>query len=505
MKKSLSLILAMLMLASTVALTACSETGADNSDTGEITQQTETPSAEGDAEAEAETEPEDTRASIADDLPERDFEGRNFTVLGTDESNYGAYIVSEELTGEVVNDAVYARNLAIEERFNAKIARNSAGTAADAYTTASTMIKTAAQAGDTESFHLVSYHVVEAGGIAVQGYLMNWYDIPYINFEKPWWSDSTVEDLSMNEHCFLAVGDAAVSSISQTYCVIYDKDAVKNYDLDDVYTTVRDGKWTVDYLNDICTIVTLDVDGDGQMTEADYYGLSSSPYSNVNTYLWAFDNQIFTKNSEGVLEFSYYNERLVNIFDKVYALFKETNGVWAPVQSDHFVGINQFKNYGSLFTNALLSFTTTYLADYEHEYGIIPYPKFDEAQAEYKTMVDGNHEAMGIAKNAVDLEFIGIMTEVMCAEAYKQIIPAYYDVCLKQRYASSPEDAEMIELCVDSRVFDLGYVYDNWKGVSFYMESLINAGNKDITSHYQKNEKAVTKYYDRVIEMFYED
>ena len=503
MKKTLSLILAMLMLASATTLTACSDAGTDNTDTSDPTAQTASPSAE--EETEAETDAADARAAVPDDLPEKDFDGRTFYVLGTDESNYGAYIAVEELNGEVVNDAVYSRNLAIEERFNAKVGRNSAGTAADAYTTASTMIKTAAQAGDTDSFHLVSYHVVEAGGVAVQGYFMNWYDIPYINFEKPWWSDSTVNDLSMNNHCFLAVGDAAVSSISQTYCVIFDKDAAKNYAIEDVYGTVREGKWTVDYINNICTTVTLDVDGDGQMTEADYYGLSSSPYSNVNTYLWAFDNQIFTKNEEGVLELSYYNERLVRIFEEVYALFKETNGVWAPVGNGHFVGIDQFRNYGSLFTNALLSFTTTYLADYEHEYGIIPYPKLDEAQARYKTMVDGNHEAMAIAKNAVDLEFIGVMTEVMCAEAYKQIVPAYYDVCLKQRYASSPDDAEMIELCVDSRVFDLGYVYDNWKGVSFYMESLINAGNKDITSHYQKNEKAASKYYQKVVDMFYED
>jgi hypothetical protein len=112
---------------------------------------------------------------------------------------------------------------------------------------------------------------------------------------------------------------------------------------------------------------------------------------------------------------------------------------------------------------------------------------------------------MAIAKNAVDLDFIGVLTEAMCAGAYKEIVPAYYDVALKQRYASSPDDAEMIELCVDSRVFDLGYVYDNWKGVSFYMESLINAGNKDITSHYKKNEKAASKYYQRVVDMFYDE
>ncbi len=499
MKKTLSLILAMLMLASAAALTACSDAGTDNTDTSDPNAQTASPSAE--EETEAETDAADARAAVPDDLPEKNFDGRNFIVLGSDDEHFGEYIVAEELNGEVVNDAVFARNLTIEERFNAKVGRYAPSTS---YGDTSTAIRNAVSAGDSETFHLVSYHVVEAGGIAVQGYLMNWYELPYINFDKPWWSDSTVDDLSMNNHCFLAVGDAAVSSISQTYCVIYDKEAAVTYGIEDVYSVVREGKWTADHLMGICEQVAVDMDGNGSWDSADYYGLSSNLLSNVNTYLWSFDNQIFTKNEEGVLEFSYFNEHLVNIFDKVYYMFNETGGVYASNES-HTYGIEQFKNYGSIFTNALISFTTVHLADFEHEYGIIPYPKYDETQSEYKTMVDGNHEAMGIAKSAVDLEFIGILTEIMCAEAYKQILPAYYDVALKQRYASSPEDAEMIELCVASRVFDLGYVYDNWKGVSFYMQTLIPAGNKDIASHFAKNEKAATKYYSKVTDMFYEE
>ena len=499
MKKQLSLILAMLMLASAVALTACSDAGTDNTDTAETTGTADTPSAE--EETAAETDAADARAAIPDDLPEKDFEGRNFIILGS-EPNCTPYIVVEELNGEIVNDAVYSRNLTIEERYNATISHFIPGATGADYGVTSTTVRNAVTAGDSDSFHLISYHVVEAGSIAVQGYLMNWYDIPYINFEKPWWSDSTVDDLSMNNHCFLAVGDAALTSVASTYCNIYDKDAAKDFGIEGIYETVRDGKWTVDYQTEIVKRVSSDTNGDGQMTADDYYGLSSSPYSPLNTYLWAFDNQVFVKNEEGILEFNYYNERLVGIFEKVYTLFKETNGVWAPTGQGHGVGNDQFMNYGSLFVNTTISFAIS-LADFEHEYGIIPYPKYDEAQAEYKTMVDGGHEAMGIALCAADLDYIGIMTEVMCAESYKQVLPAYYDVALKQRYASSPEDAEMIELCVASRVFDLGYVYDNWKGVSFYMESLINAGNKDITSHYKSKEKAATKYYEKVTAIFF--
>ena len=118
-------------------------------------------------------------------------------------------------------------------------------------------------------------------------------------------------------------------------------------------------------------------------------------------------------------------------------------------------------------------------------------------------MVDGNHEAMSVLVTEPDLEFIGTMCEVLCAESYKQVMPAYFDVCLKQRYASSPEDAEMMDLCVNARVFDLGYVYDNWNGASFWFQDMLaDASHPDMTSTYQKKAKVVEKYYGKVVKLF---
>ncbi len=502
-KKFLSLLLAVIMLSSLAACstgeTAETQTTADTTDTA--------------AETVKETTAEESRNAIPDDLPDTDFGGRTFIVLGAaSDSNPNAYfkgfVVAEELTGEIVNDAVYSRNLAIDERFNTKIYYEAPGTV---YTDTTSLIKKSITAGDTEAFHLISYHVVENSGMAMQGYYMNWYEIPHVNFDKPWWSDSTVDDLTVNNTCFLAVGDAAVSSISQTYCMLVNKDKLLNYEVPDVYETVREGKWTIDHVKEISSGMSQDVNGDGIMGEEDFYGFATNAYSNLNAYLWAFDNQIFQRNDAGELEFAYYSEKLVNIFDKLYSVFVETPDVFCRTQTSTSTGLHDlamelFKNSGCVFVNGLLSQTVTYLTEFEDVYGILPYPKFDEMQAEYKTMVDGNHEAMAIGKNASDLEFIGTITEVMCAESFKQILPAYYDVCLKSRYADSPDDAEMIQLCVDSRVFDMGYVYDNWKGVSFFVQRLIgDSKSKDITSHYQKNEKAATTYYDKVLAMFYEE
>lgn len=493
-RKLLTLLLALVLLAS--SFTACGDASSDDASAEN------TPSADVTNTAE-ETEPAEeitmieARRAEEDNLPDKDFEGRNFTVIGTSSTDFQKYILVEEQNGEGVNDAVYARNLAVEERYNAKVAYLDGSD----HRTCTTTIATAIQSGDN-AFDLIQYHVVSNSGNVLKGYYRNWGDVPYVDFSRPWWSDSTVDDLTINNRCYLAMGDFALSTISKTYCMFYDKDAMVNYQIEDLYDVVKSGRWTLDFLKNLCETVYTDINGDGAADELDYYGLASDQQSNYNTYLWSCDNPIFVKDSNGEHQFVYYSEHLVDVYNSCYDLLNNTTGAYSKM--DHGSGMDLFSKYGTLTCNATLDGALTYLADFEHDYGIIPYPKYDENQAKYKSMVDGSHEAMAVGKNATDLEFIGIMTEVLCAESYKEVLPTYYDVCLKQRYASSQKDAEMMDVCVDARVFDLGYVYDNWNGVAFYFQELLRAETfQDITSYYKGKEKAATKYYEKVIEQFY--
>ena len=488
-KVMITLLLAAMMLS---ALAACGDSGTAETTGTDNAAETRT------TETEKETTALEARLAVADELPENDFGGRDFTVIGIYDSNT-QYITTEEQTGEGVNDAIFARNLTVEERYNARVAFLEGG----AHRDCATLVANTITAGDSDAFDLIQFHVVSNSGNAMKGLYLNWYDVPYIDFEKPWWSDSNIEDLTINDHNFLAMGDFALTTISKTYCMFYDKDEAVNYQIEDLYQVVKDGRWTLDYLRELCETVYTDRNGDGEENEGDYFGMASDQQSNFNTYQWAGGNKIFRQNADGVLEYSYFSEHLVNLFDACYDLINNTAGVYTYM--DHNSGTIQFAAYNTLTSNSLLEHAITFLADFENEYGIIPYPKYDEAQQEYMTMVDGSHEAMAVGKAAADLEFIGIMTEVLCAESYKQVMPAYYDVCLKQRYASSEKDAEMIDLCVDSRVFDMGYVYDNWNGVSFFFETLLRETSKqDITSYYAGKEKAATTYYDKVVALFTE-
>ena len=458
------------------------------------------------AETEAVTEEPDAlelRKQVPDDLGEHDFGGYEFRVVTCDDK--GDYVVMEEETGDVIDDAVFQRNIAVEDRFNCKIAL----VTDDGYTEVGTFMTKNITAGE-DAFDLSSYHVVQLGAYVPSGYFLNWYDIPNINFSKPWWSVSTVNNLTIDGCCFTAIGDFAISAMTQSYCTFYNKKLGQDFDFPDIYQVVRDGKYTFDFIVELTKDIYQDLNTNSTIDDEDLFGYTSDSYSNMNTYLWAFDNPIF-KNTENGVEFVYKTEKINDIVTKICSTFNQYDGirsnkshVAANNVTGHGYSRDMFAKGLSVFANGYISMSLTHFRDLKDDFSILPYPKWDEAQPQYYTMADGNHSALSVPKTANDLDTIGVITEALCAESYKILYPAYYDVALKVKSTRDEESVEMLDMIVNSRIFDFGYVFDAWKGCSFFLEQLVQNNNTNFESFYAKKEKAVTQYYTKVLDFFAE-
>lgn len=60
----------------------------------------------------------------------------------------------------------------------------------------------------------------------------------------------------------------------------------------------------------------------------------------------------------------------------------------------------------------------------------------------------------------------------------------------------------MLDKIVESRVFDFGFIYDNWLGAAFTMQELMLQQSADFASYWASRESAVKAHYDSVIEYF---
>ncbi len=471
---------------STFSLTACGNAGTETTDDTGSADNTETV-------ATAETKDSlEARLDVSDNLPDADFEGRTFMICGDDACQ--EYYFVEEETGEVVNDAVFRRNFNVSERYNVHIDAN-------VFPEAEIMsnAKNSVLAAD-DAYQLIACHIIYQGMAGVDGIMYDWYDLPYVDFERDWWSDSTMEDLTYKGMAFIAIGDFALTSIASTYCMYYNKEMAVDYGLPDMYELIYNGGWTLDKMQSFCEGVYSDTNGNGEKDKEDIYALTTDCKSNANTYLWAFGKKIATQKADGTYDLSYFDEKLVSIVERLYGMYYETE--YVDFDPTAFRGDwDIFSASQVLFATGVFDDAVARLRDTEFDYGIIPYPKWDAVQAEYYTSVDGGHEGLAVPKSIQDPEYIGIMAEVLCAESWKNTIPAYYDTALKYKGARDEQSIAMIDMIMDSRIFDFGYVYGGW-GCVFWIQYMLEGATKDIASYYEKNFAAYETTMEKVFTAF---
>ncbi len=495
--KILSLILCVLIIGSTVLFSCAEKTGSENE--SENTSETTVTEELSDSEK---------RKAISDDIPELNFEGQTYRMLTRDDKIHISDIYVEKMSGDVIEDAVFMRNQTVEERFNAKLSYIAVSEADEA--TLTNKLRVSVQSNSDE-YDIALGHMILMGTSVTNNLFYNWYELNYINFEKPWWIQSAQEQLEIDGKTFLALGDFSNTALDFTYCFYFNKNLFNDYNLEYPYEKVRSNEWTVEYMKSLIKDIYVDLNNDNKRDEEDLYGLVTNCYSGNVTWTYAFGEMITKKNDEGLPELVLNNNKTVSIVETLYNLLIETEGVyvspntttpkgtsWAAVSS------NSFKNNKALVVSGLFNDAITHFREVESDYGFLPYPKWDTEQSNYYTMLDGHGPLFGIPITIGNNEFVGAITEAMSAEGYKQVTPAYYDVALKTKFTRDEESAEMIDLVLAGRVFDFGYLYDGWNGLAFYLQNLLGFGkpNKNFSSFYAKSEKAANRYYNKIIEAY---
>lgn len=485
--RRLTALLLVLLMASN-ALTACSETTTEETaaDSAAPTAAEETV-----AEETAAEEDMDARKAISDDLPEKDMEGYTFRILTRDRDDFVTDIGLElEQTGEVVDDAIIARNLAVSERFNVEFT-------ASYFTNGQSMPLTSVMAGDDE-FDLMIGQIIDVTKNATKGYYLDWYEqLPYVNLEKPWYIGNAAEALSVNNHAYVMIGEYDLDVLRFTYGMFYNKNMSDEYSLENIYTVVKEGRWTYDYLYDLSNTIYMDVNGDGMKDEGDILALSGDPYSAVVTYQYAFNNPLVGLDTEGLPTLTFSREKAYDIVVRLNSLYHESQGGFT---SGWGTGGTAWKS-GNLLVYTGLFQSATSFRELEFDFGIIPYPKYDEAQDRYYTMSDGAHGGMMVPVTVPDTENISILIEALNAETYKQVVPAYYETSLKTKAARDVESAEMFDLLMESRVFDFGYMYnDALGGLAFTIQEMVSANSSNTESAYAGKMKSAEKKFQKIVD-----
>ena len=217
--------------------------------------------------AEEATEAETTEDEGEPDLPDTDFGGDTFNWLVCGETN--AYveknIIVEEMDGEVVNDAVFERNRAAEEKFNCKIT-------ATFQEGATSHAQKSVMAGDNSFFAIWDRKNQLQSGVQ-QHIFIDMKQLPYCDFTASYWDRNCLEELSIAGNTYMMASDISMMNLTMPRFLYFNKKIIEDYGLKMPYDYVHENDWTLDNFLPMVAAVSEDLNGDGVMNREDKFGM----------------------------------------------------------------------------------------------------------------------------------------------------------------------------------------------------------------------------------------
>lgn len=192
------------------------------------------------------------REIIDDEIPaDLNFGGKQLKILAREDatSRWRIDFYVPEITGEMVNDAIYARNARIKERLGVEFVFFEGPGSHDNFNQYADMITRAYQAG-THEYDMVGTYSLYGAQYATRGYFYNINDLDqYINLDKVWWNQNFKEELTVADKLYFVVGDVNLTALTRMLTIFYNQEEVEKRLPDvDLYAAVNDGKWTLEYM-----------------------------------------------------------------------------------------------------------------------------------------------------------------------------------------------------------------------------------------------------------------
>ena len=381
------------------------------------------------------------------DLP--NFNGETFTILCRTDIKSEVY--SESENGEVVNDAVYLRNLNVQDRLGATL--EIVDVPGD-WANKDSFIQYVSSSilSNDDAFQLILGYMNYMPPTILDGLYLDINTLPNINLDNPWWVSGFNDNVTINGKMYMAMGDMCWSMLQYAFCGYANKTVLEqyNYSSDDLYAAVREGRWTFDMMNEMAANVTSDLNGDSVMDANDLYGIGMHNMP-IRALTNAFAIDYTTRDSEGLPQLAVYGERLISAYEEVY---RACNSEYWYTEND----ANMFMNNQMLFYFDVLH-SNTVLREMESDYCVLPMPKYDEAQDGYRTETVDTTSVMFVPVTVQNKELCGWMLELLNYESSELIVPAYFDMALQSKYARDESSIEMMQIIRDSIYYDFGYVF----------------------------------------------
>lgn len=447
MKKKYTAAVCAILLA---ALSACGEAAQKPS---------ESPAA---TDAQTEIEISDDTESLTEEtrpplkVPDADFGGAEFVIMalerGADgqDAQFPEFSYDAERSGEGINDAVYQRNSVIEEKYNVKIIVSEQADSGKL----SSNLKKIVSAGD-QSVYAATPLITDAMSLAQNGMLADLNGIKEIDQLMPWWDQNIRTELSVGGKVYAQAGDLLMSPKELQCFLGVNAKLLKDNGMEMPYSDVESGVWTIDRMASLTRGITRDLNGDGKLDENDIFGYTHTPESAYWMFCDAGGKIASLEN--GVPKLSGNSARNQEILDKLCALYsdKETTLDVNKMSNTWTTNREMFVNDQVAIQPASVYVLQT-RRDMVTDFGILPYPKYDENQSDYMNFgTIFRMRGISIPVTCPDAGMTGTLLEALAYHSEDTVLKAYYEHNLQGKVSRDDESRRMLEIIFTTIHYDL--------------------------------------------------
>jgi hypothetical protein len=325
--------------------------------------------------------------------------------------------------------------------------------------------------------------------VVANGFVYDFSALPNVDLTAEWWDLDDMESLRLGKIYPYGRSDFVISA---PHVVTFNKTLVQNFNLDNPYALVTAKTWTLDKMLEMGCAVADDLNNDGEYTgDHDRFGICTSEVSKFNSFLMSCNQPVTKKNSDGRLELALNTEKTVKIIEKFADYRKVGGSIHIDVYELYAKHMEKiFAENRCLFALYDLSFLEQ-LRDFDVDYGIVPYPKFDVDQQEYRSQDWGPMWAVPAAiKNP---ELVGSVVELYSYFSTDTIVPAYYDKVLEGKLSQDLESRKMLHIIFESVEFEPINNYFGFRNGTGHLAFVIgylavDAASSDFASYYRERE-----------------
>ena len=425
------------------------------------------------------------------DVERKDY-GDEFNLYVAD-SNGGIrlwYMDDDLNNGSAMDEAVYQRQERVRKYLGVEFVRVKYPDAQ--YNTYQKYVQDAITNKDGTLDALITHVHGGVTNMIAENMLYNLGELEGIDVDAEYWHKDFMETLELNGNYFLGHSDY---NIMMTYLIGFNKDLLDQYagGLEkSIYDMVRDGEWTLAAMMDLARLVSIDVTGDGKSHD-DYFGLTGAPWVAFNGFLTSSGIPMVAQTQSGAYEVALTKDEYYNKTDDLVMYFRELDSANYTYFAHHQTSTVELTlSSGRTLMSVVKTNTLEELLNYKIEFGVLPYPLYDENQYNtkdanlgYRSLQWGGYiGALSYMKNPV---LVGETLE-MLAYYSENVKITYYEKVLGKRIADMPDDADMLNLVWNGISTDVGQTFYNLggdeTGVCYTIPQLMHPNSKNNLASY---------------------